>query len=59
MPLIDKVLQVELNRIWRRYKELAHVTCAVQLISQHSLEISPIWTPLITKEVSKLQGFSA
>jgi hypothetical protein len=47
------VLQVESNIIWRKYKEAAHMAVATEPISQPSLEISPIWTTLINKEVSK------
>jgi hypothetical protein len=54
-----KVLQIESSYIWRKYKESAHIMCSTQPISQSSLEISPIWTPLISKEVSKIQGISA
>jgi hypothetical protein len=48
-----KVLQVESNIIWRKYKEAVHMAVATDPISQPSLEISPIWTTLINKEVSK------
>jgi hypothetical protein len=49
-----KVLQVEANIIWRKYKEAAHMAVAKEPISQPSLEMSPIWTTLINEEVSKL-----
>jgi hypothetical protein len=53
-----RVLQVKSNIILRKYKESAHMTCSTELISQPSLEMSHMWTTLISKEVSKLQGNS-
>jgi hypothetical protein len=45
-----KVLQIEANTTCRKYKEYAHMS----LIDHHpSLDISPIWTPVITAEVKK------
>jgi hypothetical protein len=42
-----KVLQIEPNATYRKYKESAHVS-ARPPASKPSLDISPIWTPLIT-----------
>jgi hypothetical protein len=48
-----KVLQIEPNATYRKYKEIAHMSLIAYLISQPSLEISPIWTLAITAEVKK------
>jgi hypothetical protein len=50
-----KVLQIEPNTTHRKYKESAHMFLIDNPISQPSLDISPIWTPVITAEVRKLQ----
>jgi hypothetical protein len=50
-----KVLQIEPNTIYRKYKESVHMSLVVHPISQPSLDISPIWTPVITAEIKKLQ----
>jgi hypothetical protein len=50
-----KVLQVEPNATYRKCKEYAHMPLIHHPISQPGLDISPIWTPLITAEVKKLQ----
>jgi hypothetical protein len=47
-----RVLQVEPSVIWRKYKESTHMTCSTEPISQPSVGISPIWTTLISKEVT-------
>jgi hypothetical protein len=39
----------------RKYKESAHVACLTNPISQPSLDISPIWFPVISNEVSNSQ----
>jgi hypothetical protein len=49
-----KVLQIEPNTTYRKYKEAAHMSLLDDSISQPSLDI-PIWTPVITAEVKKLQ----
>jgi hypothetical protein len=48
-------LQIESNTTYRRYKEGAHMSLFDHPISQPSVDISPIWTPVITAEVRKLQ----
>jgi hypothetical protein len=53
-----KVVRIETNNICIKYKEAAHVACITNPISQPSLEISPIWIPLIREEVGRLQGSS-
>jgi hypothetical protein len=49
-----KVLQVEQNTTYRKYKESTHMCLVDHLISQPSLDISLIWTPIIAA-VIKLQ----
>jgi hypothetical protein len=43
-----KVLQIEPNTTYRKYKESAHMSLTDHPTSQPSLDISPIWTPVIT-----------
>jgi hypothetical protein len=50
-----KVLQIEPNATFRKYKESAHLSLLDHPISQPSLDISPIWTSVIAEEVKKLQ----
>jgi hypothetical protein len=50
-----KVLQIEPNTTYRKYRESAHVSVVENPISQPSLDISPIWTPVIAAEVRKLE----
>jgi hypothetical protein len=50
-----KVLQIEPNTTYRKYKESAHMSLLDHPISQPSLDISPIWTPIITAELKILQ----
>jgi hypothetical protein len=50
-----KFVQIEPNTTYRKYKESTHISLADHPISQPSLDISPIWTPIITAEVRKLQ----
>jgi hypothetical protein len=50
-----RILDIESNSRYRKYKELAHTACSTNPISQSSLDISPIWTPLISNDVSNLQ----
>jgi hypothetical protein len=50
-----KVLQTEQNTTYRKYKESAHMSLLAHSISQPSLDISPIWTPITKAEVRKLQ----
>jgi hypothetical protein len=47
-------LETESNIKHRKYKELAHMACLTNPISQPSLGVSPIWIPLISSEVSKI-----
>jgi hypothetical protein len=50
-----KVFQIEPDTTYRKYKEFAHMSLIDHMISQPSLDISPIWAPIITAEVRKLQ----
>jgi hypothetical protein len=50
-----KVLQIESNNTHKKYKESAHMSLVYHPISQLSLDVSPIWTPIIAAEVRKLQ----
>jgi hypothetical protein len=43
-----RVLEIESNSRYRKYKESAHMVYVSNPISQPSLDISPIWIPLIT-----------
>jgi hypothetical protein len=47
------VLEIESNSRYRKYKESAHMACLTNPISQPSLDISPLWIFLISKEFSK------
>jgi hypothetical protein len=51
----NRILEIESNSISRKYKELVQMACLTSLISQPSLDISPIQIPLITNEVTKTQ----
>jgi hypothetical protein len=50
-----KVLQIEPIITYRKYKESAHMSLVDHPISQPSLDISPIWTPIIAAAARKLQ----
>jgi hypothetical protein len=50
-----KVLQIEPNTTYRKYKESAHMSLVDYQISQPSLDIFSIWTPITTAEAIKLQ----
>jgi hypothetical protein len=42
------------NNRYRKYKELTHTKCFINPIIQPSLDITPIWIPSISNEVSSL-----
>jgi hypothetical protein len=46
-----KVLQIESNTTYRKHKESAHMSLTEHPFRQPSLDVSPIWTPVITAEV--------
>jgi hypothetical protein len=48
-------IQKEPNTIFRKYKESAHMAYLENMISQPSLEMSPIWLPIIKEEIKRLQ----
>jgi hypothetical protein len=50
-----RILQIEPNTTYRKYKESAQMSLLDHPISQRSLHISPIWTPVITAEIKTLQ----
>jgi hypothetical protein len=50
-----RVLQIEPNTTYRKHNESAHMSLTDHPISQPNLDISPIWTNVITAEVKKLQ----
>jgi hypothetical protein len=54
-----RILEIESNSRYGKYKESAHMACLTNLISQPSFDISPIWVPLISNEVSKSEERSA
>jgi hypothetical protein len=45
------VLQMETNNTYRKYKEPVQMSLVDNPISQESLDISPIWTPIIAAEL--------
>jgi hypothetical protein len=51
-----RILEIESNSGYTKYKESAHMACLTNPISQPSLDISPIWIPLICDEASNSQG---
>jgi hypothetical protein len=48
-----KVLKIEPNTTYRKYKETAHVSLVDHPISQPSLDTCPIWAPITEAEVRK------
>jgi hypothetical protein len=46
-----KVLQIETNATYRKYKEFAHMSLLDHPFSQPSLDISPIWTLIVAAEL--------
>ncbi|PNF26526.1 hypothetical protein B7P43_G13973, partial [Cryptotermes secundus] len=50
-----KVLQTEPSTTCRKYKESANMSLLEHPISQASVDISPVWTPVITAEIKRLQ----
>jgi hypothetical protein len=47
-----RIEKIGSNSRYSNYKELVHMTCLTNPNSQPSLDISPIWIPLISNEVS-------
>jgi hypothetical protein len=50
-----RILEIESNSRYRKYKESAYMACSTNPIRQSSLDISPIWIPLIGNEVNNSQ----
>ncbi|PNF42704.1 hypothetical protein B7P43_G14173 [Cryptotermes secundus] len=50
-----KVMHIEPNTTYCKYKESAYISLVDHPISQPSLDISHVRTPIITAEVKKLQ----
>jgi hypothetical protein len=50
-----RILETENNSRYRKYKESVLVICLTNPISQPSLDISPVWIPFISNEVSNSQ----
>jgi predicted GIY-YIG superfamily endonuclease len=48
-----KSLETKINSVYRKYNEAANKSCLKNSIRQSCNEISPIWYPLISKELSK------
>jgi hypothetical protein len=48
-----KVLQIQPDVTYRKYKESAHMSLAAHPISQPSFDISPIWTPSLKQKSEK------
>jgi hypothetical protein len=48
-----RILEIESNSRFRKYNESSHMTCLTNPISQPSLDVSPIWNPLISDEDTK------
>jgi hypothetical protein len=44
-------LQIEPNTTYRKYKESAHMSLTDHTNNEPSLDISPIWTSVITAEL--------
>jgi hypothetical protein len=51
----SRILEIESHSRYKKYKELAHMACSVNPIKQPSLDISPIWIPLVSNEVTNSQ----
>jgi hypothetical protein len=49
------ILEIESNGRYRKYKESVHMSCLINPISQPSLDLSLIWIPLISNEVTNSQ----
>jgi hypothetical protein len=46
-----RILEIESNRRYRKYKQSTHMAYLTNRISQHSLDISPLRIPLISNKV--------
>jgi hypothetical protein len=50
-----RILDIKSHSKYKKYKEAAHMACSINPISQPSLDISPIWIPIISNEVNSSQ----
>jgi hypothetical protein len=50
-----RILEIESHGRYKKYKESAHMACSTNPFSQPSMEISPIWIPLINNQVTNSQ----
>jgi hypothetical protein len=48
-----KILEVEINSVYKKYKEAAYLSCSQKPINKPNNKISPIWYTLISRELSK------
>jgi len=48
-----KILEAEINSVYRKYKKAAYLSCLQNPINKPSTEISSIWYTPISKELSK------
>jgi hypothetical protein len=48
-------LQIEPNSIYIKCRKSSHMSLIAHTVSHTSLCISPIWTPVITAEVKRLE----
>jgi hypothetical protein len=46
-----RILEIESNHRFRKYKESAHMACSTNTISEPTLDFSRIWIPLISNEL--------
>jgi hypothetical protein len=53
--MVERMLQIEPNNTYSTYNESADMSLTAHPLIQPSLNISPIWTPIIRDEVGKLQ----
>jgi hypothetical protein len=47
-----RILEIESNSRYEKYKESTHMTCLTNLASKPSLDVSPIYIPLIISKDS-------
>jgi hypothetical protein len=50
-----RILEIESNSRYTKYRVSAHMACLTNSISQPNLDISPNWIPFISNEVSNSQ----
>jgi hypothetical protein len=50
-----RILEIETNSMYSKYKDSAHMPCLTKPVSQPSSGISPVWIPLNSNEVTNSQ----